>query len=61
MKYRDNHCSFARLNTNGKCVAPCIHNVDPDVEYDCIGRAGKTLDTKDLAEVKLTSNLKLDM
>jgi hypothetical protein len=60
MKYRDNHCMFARLNTNGKCVAPCHHNADPDVEHDCIGRAGKTLDTKGLGEVHLGRNLKLE-
>jgi len=43
MKYRDNHCMFAKLNTNGKCVAPCHHN-NTDDDMDCIGRAGKTMD-----------------
>jgi len=59
MKYRDNHCMFARLNTNGKCIATCHHNDDAESDTDCIGRAGKTLDTKELVEVRLGRNLKL--
>ena len=56
MKYRDEHCIYAVLNQNGKCIAPCHHN-KPDSDVDCIGRTGKTMGGD--REVPIGMNLKL--
>ena len=54
---RTEHCAFAVLNDNGRCIAACCHN-DPIDRVDCIGNDGKTMDGD--REVHLGLNLKLD-
>lgn len=49
---RKQHCSFAELNSNGRCIASCHHNVQSDA--DCTGTTGKTLDSKNGREVRVT-------
>lgn len=49
---------YAKLNQNGKCVAPCHYNNDPEIDYDCIGRAGKSMVGE--SEIHLGRNLKLE-
>ena len=48
---RDEHCAFAHLNANGKCIADCVHNILENYDRDCIGNTGKTMDGN--KEVKL--------
>jgi len=38
---KDSHCSFAKLDLNGKCRAYCIHNqlTEPGVYTDCVGNS----------------------
>ena len=41
---RDDHCSFSRLDKNGKCVARCEKNKLVDGFYvDCIGKRSETM------------------
>jgi hypothetical protein len=56
---RAEHCAFAKLNTNGRCIAPCVH-ADAVEEVDCIGNSGKTLATEGGSEIHLGRNLKLE-
>ena len=54
---RTEHCAFAVLNTNGRCIAQCKHN-DTVEGVDCIGNDGDTL--SHVCEVHLGLNLKLE-
>jgi hypothetical protein len=56
---RAEHCAFAKLNTNGRCIAPCVH-ADAVDEVDCIGNRGMTLATECGREIHLARNLKLE-
>ena len=42
MANREKHCSFKRLNVNGKCIADCAENRLREWETDCTGKAGET-------------------
>lgn len=53
MKHK--HCSFAELNSNGRCIAPCHYNLDKTVPGDCLGLTGKTMDRTVNAEVRVVS------
>lgn len=42
---REEHCSFKKLNHNGKCIAKCRHNRMLDGFYvDCIGICSQTVE-----------------
>jgi hypothetical protein len=43
MKKRSEHCFYAQLNPNGRCIAYCHYNQGP-VCKDCKGNTGKTID-----------------
>jgi len=34
---REEHCSFATYNADGRCIAPCHHNWKSMFEHDCKG------------------------
>ncbi|MHC4757112.1 MAG: hypothetical protein ACYTE8_00485 [Planctomycetota bacterium] len=34
---REEHCSFAELNSFGRCIAACYYVYEADFEEDCIG------------------------
>jgi hypothetical protein len=55
---RTEHCEFKKLNTNGRCIAPCKH-ANAIEETDCIGNDGKTLATEGGREVHLGLGLRL--
>jgi hypothetical protein len=49
MTKRDEHCAFAQLNQNGRCIAYCHYNRGPVTE-DCTGKEGKTMEYTDTDE-----------
>ena len=54
MEMRDAHCAFARLNGNGKCIAPCHYGIQSDT--DCTGKEGRTLDSPTRLEARITGH-----
>ncbi|MHC4757224.1 MAG: hypothetical protein ACYTE8_01055 [Planctomycetota bacterium] len=38
MDKRKQHCSMAKLNRFGRCIAYCRHNVEDRYETDCTGK-----------------------
>ena len=55
---RSEHCAFARLNSNGKCIAHCIHTNNLSA-CDCTGTTGKTVDVDFGREVIITPGCKI--
>ena len=46
---REEHCSFAVLNSHGRCIAACYYTYETDFQEDCIGvnrEREKHLETK---------------
>jgi hypothetical protein len=42
---REAHCSFARFDHNGKCIAQCSKNIFKDeVFIDCLGIKSETVE-----------------
>ena len=56
-EYKSEHCGYAVLNCNGKCIAICHWNVASD--EDCIGREGKTMDIEKGREISQSTSYKL--
>ena len=56
---RDRHCQLAKLNSNGKCIAPCTYNQRNLYKMDCTGNTGKTMDTRNNHEVQLERRCKI--
>lgn len=60
-RQRTEHCIFARLNANGKCIAHCFHNFirdheDGTIVQDCTGKTGRTMDTDGGREAQITGS-----
>lgn len=53
MKYRKSHCAVAKLNSSGKCIAPCAWNDIFAYTQDCTGHQGKTTNLEKGREVPL--------
>lgn len=58
-KVRHKLCSFANINSNGKCIAPCTHNQKNFYRADCMGNTGKTMNTDDGREVSVNRGRKI--
>ena len=52
-------CTFAKLNTNGRCIAPCTHNQKNFYVADCMGNTGKTMDSDGGREIMINRGKKI--
>jgi hypothetical protein len=55
MQNRKRHCTFAKLNRSGRCIADCYENRERNFDTDCTGHAGLTFDYEGEHEVRISS------
>lgn len=55
MENREKHCTFAKLNRQGRCIADCFENRAREFKTDCTGADGLTFDYEGAHEVRIAA------